>query len=262
MGRSIWDMPATAVAAPPTPNPSLTREQQEHQLLHQQQQHLLLQQQQQNEVEKLSRRGWDQTGPGLVEEKLQQNHIEYENKNNEAQQSWPSQEQETSLLASQNSELTGPEYNNQPSLSTAASVQPIPLDYENDSQNKPRNISSIDTFRTETLNDNIDSNLNKNDFITSSISNSVPKLKEKKDKRDKLKKEGKKHEKVTSNNNNQQELVSSDNYIPGMEGAVKPEVPITATKSMEEEQQQRAQADALYRLQVTFRFQFQKIVFP
>ena len=37
-----------------------------------------------------------------------------------------------------------------------------------------------------------------------------------------------------------------------MEGAIKPDVPITATKSMEEEQQ-RAQADALYRLQVTMK---------
>ena len=37
-----------------------------------------------------------------------------------------------------------------------------------------------------------------------------------------------------------------------MEGAIKPDVPITATKSIEEEQQ-RAQADALYRLQVTMK---------
>merc|ERR1712173_368649 len=35
-----------------------------------------------------------------------------------------------------------------------------------------------------------------------------------------------------------------------MEGTVKPDQPITATKTLAEEQQERAQADALYRLQL------------
>ena len=250
MGRSIWDMPAAAVAAPPTPNPALTREQQEHQLLHQQQQ-LLLQQHQQNEDENISRGGWDQVRSGLAEEKPLQNHHEYKNKKRESQQPWPSKEQEISLLVSQNSQLTGPEYSNHPPLSSTAIVQATPQDYKNDSPHETRNLSAIDSFRTETTNDNIDSNMNKNDFITSNINNAVYKPKDtKKEKREKGKKDARKNEKVISNTTNQQEYISSENYIPGMEGAIKPEVPITATKSMEEEQQQRAQADALYRLQI------------
>ena len=250
MGRSIWDMPAAAVAAPPTSNPALTREQQEHQLLHQQQQ-LLLQQQQQNEEENISRGGWDQVRSGLADEKPLQNHHEYKNKKHESQQPWPSQEQDISRLVSQNSQLTGSEYTNHPPLSSTATVQATLQDYENDSSHETRNISTIDSFRTETTNDNIDSNLNKNDFITSNSNNVVYKPKDnKKDKRDKGKKEGRKNEKVISNTTNPQEYISSENYIPGMEGAIKPEVPITATKSVEEEQQQRAQADALYRLQI------------
>ena len=238
MGRSIWDMPAAAVAAPPTPNPALTREQQEHQLLHQQQQQLFMQQQQ-NEVEKINH-GWDQVRTGLMDENQQHSQQEFQNQREQA--TWPTQSDDRSL-GSQNSQLTGQEYNN--SSPSSATVQPSP-ECENKPQRDSRNISTIDSFRTETPYDN-DSNLNKNNFNICN-NNSVSKIKDnKKERKEKVKKEGKKNEKISSNNNQQD---TTDHYIPGMEGAVKPEVPITATKSMEEEQQQRAQADALYRLQV------------
>merc|ERR1712218_119232 len=153
MGRSIWDMPAAAVAAPPTPNPALTREQQEHQLLHQQQQQLFMQQQQ-NEVEKINH-GWDQVRTGLMEENQQ--HSQHEFKNQREQATWPTQSDDRSL-GSQNSQLTGQEYNN--SSPSSANVQPSP-DFENKPPHESRNISTIDSFRTETPYDN-DSNLNKN----------------------------------------------------------------------------------------------------
>merc|ERR1712038_134346 len=98
-----------------------------------------------------------------------------------------------------------------------------------------------------TSNDNNDL-LNKNN---NNFSNSVSKPKEsKKDKKEKAnKKDNKKNNNEKSSNQTYQEA-DPGHYIPGMEGTVKPEQPITATKTLEEEQQQRAQADALYRLQL------------
>ena len=105
---------------------------------------------------------------------------------------------------------------------------------------------TTDSFRQDDLPDTEV----KNDF---NGNNSTPKMKDnRKEKKEKLKRDTRRSEKSITTNNNQQEFSTSDNYIPGMEGAIKPDVPITATKSMEEEQQ-RAQADALYRLQVTMK---------
>ena len=235
MGRSIWDMPAAAVAAPPTPNPALTREQQQHQALHQQQQKLLLQQQ--NEVEnQKSTTAWGGR-PNLVEEQQQhdQHHIPH-------QQPW-SQEvlHHQSLLRQQeqqhpSSQLTGQEYNGP--VSSIVHQNSESQEFENHS-NEIRPIpAAADSFSPPEPSENDCSE------IKDSFNNSV--CKTSKDKKDKKgKKEGRKIEK----NNQEFSNDGPQNYIPGMEGAIRPEVPITAAKAMEEEQQ-RAQADALYRLQV------------
>ena len=238
IGRSIWDMPVTT---PTTPNPAITREQQEQQLLHNQQQHLL---QQQDEQKMNHHQGWDQVRAGLMED----------NTNQQPQhQGWPShhrphQQQEPSQQSKH-------DYNDQQPSNNAHQE----FDHKtggNEVDNDARNISTIDSFRTETTSNDNNDLLSKNNF--SSTNNSSKPKESKKDKKEK----GNKKDGNNKKNNNSSNIEKSSNqpyqdstegntnYIPGMEGTVKPDVPITATKSLEEEQQQRAQADALYRLQV------------
>ena len=234
MGRSIWDMPATAVAAPPTLNHALTREQQEHQLLHQQQQQQFLLQQQQIEAGKSSNQGWGNVRTSVQDE------LPYQNTHHG--HAWPSQDEQLRDIHKGSSQIPQ-EFDNTP----PENVQHQDFLAKN---NKDCTLSSTNSFRQETSNDN-DNIMDKNNFINSN-NNSVSKTKDsKKEKKEKIKKETKKSEKISLNTFNQQELHASETYIPGMEGAVKPDMPITATKSMEEEQQ-RAQADALYRLQVVW----------
>ena len=233
MGRSIWDMPAAAAAAPPTPNPALSREQQQHQLLHQQQQ-MLLQQKQLDQ----QKNAWG--GPNFGVNESDQIHQSPESGHQsllQQQQHVPesSQYQQESYPSSFHHQETAQQY-----------------DFQNQ-QEQVDNLSQptpADSFSTDSLqNENI---IGKNSNDTTNKLSS----KEKKDAK-RGKKEGKRNEKSNNhlNNSNQQEIhfssdpVSTQNYIPGMEGTVRPEEPVTAAKSREEEQQ-RAQTDALYRLQV------------
>merc|ERR1739844_69466 len=218
MGRSIWDMPAATVAAPLTSNSAPSREQQDNQILHHRQpQHIM--QQQPAETEKGRIQGWDQARAGLMEDQQQKTLQEYEH----------------------NAEHSGQNYNTPPSLGSA---QHNTQEFENTPIIENQGISmTTDSFRQDDLPDTEV----KNDF---NGNNSTPKMKDnRKEKKEKSKRDTRRNEKSITTNNNQQEFCTSDNYIPGMEGAIKPDVPITATKSIEEEQQ-RAQADALYRLQL------------
>ena len=238
MGRSIWDMPAATVSAPLTSNSAPSREQQDHQILHHRQsQHIM--QQQPPESEKGRIQGWDHVRAGLMEDQQQKTLQEYEHN---AEHSWPSQHE---LLRPHNTELSGQNYNTPPS---SGSAQHSTQEFETTPTNENQGISmTTDSFRQDDLPDTEV----KNDF---NGNNNTPKMKDnrKENKKEKLKRDTRRSEKSINTNNNQQEFCTSDNYIPGMEGAIKPDVPITATKSMEEEQQ-RAQADALYRLQVTMK---------
>ena len=233
MGRSIWDMP---VATPTTPNPSISREQQEQQLLHNQQQQQLLLQQQQQEAEKMNHQGWDQVRAGLMED----------NTNQQQQQGWPSHPH--SLQSQQESSQQQQQQHDQQQSNAHQDFENKAGGKDVEDNNDARNISTIDSFRTETVSSDNNDLLNKNN----NSSNSTSKPKE--SKKDKKEKGNKKDNNKKSNNekNSNQTYQDADpgHYIPGMEGTVKPEQPITATKTLAEEQQERAQADALYRLQV------------